>query len=153
MSYDRPAYAAYSRVNNTRMHMSAMRHHKHRGDTGLSPHIDTDVPHIAQGPWDDGDDQDGHRETRAGGRARASGSWLTNTKAGFPRRKHAACLSARTTETGRSVLMVAERSSPRQRGRFPTAAREAASLTRAGGLSYCDAQYTKHITEIKKGFS
>ena len=49
--------------------------------------------------------------------------------------------------------MVAERSSPRQHGRFPTAAREAASLTRAGGLSYCDAQYTKHITEIKKGFS
>ena len=28
--------------------MSAMRRHNHRGDTGLSPHIDTDAPHIAQ---------------------------------------------------------------------------------------------------------
>ena len=61
MSYDRSAYAAHSHVNNTRMHMSAMRRHKHRGDSGLSPHMETEATHVTGMQIRTGDDHDDHR--------------------------------------------------------------------------------------------
>ena len=43
------------------MHMSAMRRHKHRGDSGLSPHMETEATHVTGMQIRTGDDHDDHR--------------------------------------------------------------------------------------------